>query len=155
MTNLLPKFVLAEIIYCGWCAFVHFLAAATIPAALGNPDPTSAFPFANAHLLEEALQGHYRPLSSVPFLVYVLVLSLVGFLVGVFIVSALLRLHHSYFRALLAVVPVAALALMLGFVFRPAYPEVVRTAAVVALVLFLCSGILGSKLYSLRSSHAT
>jgi hypothetical protein len=154
MTYTVPKFAFAAIAYTAWCGAIHFLAAAAITLVFRSPDPTIAFPFANAHLLEEAVAGHYHPLTSAPVMIYTLVVCLVGFLFGAYICSRVLGRHKLYLSVLLPFLAMGAMAGILRFVFSSGYPAAMRTTAVVQLVLFLGLGLLGTRLHSLRASHA-
>ena len=92
-------------------------------------------PYANAHLLEEATEGLYKPWRDPVFLLGVIANTIVPVTIATFVAA---RLHA---RAPFAVIAVAVLAFMLidRHVFAAGFPLAVR----IAFLLELCAVIAG------------
>lgn len=110
---------------------------------LGHEWAAGMTPFSSEHLVEEALEGNYSPLTDVAFIVHAILVGLVAFGLVTFITARREGRSHLLLAVLPALLVVGALALWFRFIWEENYPFSMRVAFVVQLMVFVGCAMAG------------
>ena len=152
MVTATAKSALLALIQVG-VALLVLVAMSVVTRSIGGEGMAErTSPFANAHLLEEVVEGHFHPLTDPVLLVTALCTALLAF--GVTTAGALRSGLLVSSNALWAVgLAVGALALLRHWVFASGYPPPMRWAYVFHLAVCAIAGF-GVASYN-RLRHAS
>jgi hypothetical protein len=125
-----------------WAALI-LVGSLSVEAIFGAGVSERMTPFSNVHLMEEALDGTYDPLSDWLFLAFRALVGLVAFGAG----SAFAAVGAGGRQLAVAIIPallgVALLASLLGYVWEEGYPHNMRMGLVVDLLMCAVGAAIG------------
>jgi len=121
----------------------HFAFGIAAELILGGMEGSRVFPFAAAHLLEEADEGIYRPLQDPAFITYTLCLGIFVFGASAYWAATRATARYVWFVATASIAALLLVALEYRFVLSPGYPDAMREAAFAALASFAVAAMIG------------
>lgn len=109
-----------------------------------GPDVQERFsPFLNVHLMEEALEGSYSPLTDAVFWACAILVGLLVFGSVAFFVAKRETQPRFWVAVAPSLLAVAALGLRFHFVWNETYPSSMRVAFVGQLVIYVTCALAG------------
>jgi len=110
-----------------WIA-CELLAARVVEVFVGPGAGERLMPFANAHLLEEAVEGEYAPVTDPVFLANTLLLAVVAFGAGSCLAGRGVPRVQRLYAAIPSLVTLVLLAWLFRHVWNAGYPSPMRVA---------------------------
>lgn len=103
----------------------------------------SLYLYKSAHLLEEASEGHYFPLTDPVFIYSATIISVITFGLGTFLTSKVLANFKWQFALFPAFVYIVTYIKVFSFIWFGNYPSSVQLALLFELVFFTSAACLG------------
>ena len=99
--------------------------------------------YKSAHLLEEASEGHYFPLTDPVFIYSAIIIGTVSFGLGTFFTSKVLSNFKSQFALIPALIYIVTYVKVFSFVWFRNYPSSIQFALLFELVFFAVATYIG------------
>jgi len=115
----------------------------TTQELLGVLEAERMMPYTNAHLLEEASEGTYSPISDPVFLVYILLIGIAVFGGGSLFAWWGVAKQHIAIASVPSIIGISFIVFPLRFVWNVDYPREMQIALSLELFVYALSAALG------------
>jgi hypothetical protein len=137
-----------------WVA-VTLVATSSAEALLGIWFAERLTPFGNAHLLEEASEGSYSPITDPAFLLYAVALAAIVFGCASYFAAIGVPRAQRFYASIPSLTALLLLAWLLRYVWSASYPSPMRLAFIFQLGACLVASCTGLLLAWRRNTHGT
>lgn len=143
MKSIFRRMILPFILMLALWTVTTMAADLTTQELLGVFEAERMAPYTNAHLLEEASEGKYSPISDPVFLIYVLSIGIAVFGGGSLLAWWGVAKQHIAIALVPSIIGVAIIILPRRFVWNDSYPQEMQTALLFELFVYALCVVLG------------